>query len=86
MKLKLPPPRYRVIEDSFAGYESQYRPWWYPAWSQCSRDHGGSGVNTSPSIEKAKQLCANHLAYRIGRINRVRVVAQFSARALGVRQ
>lgn len=80
MKLKLPPPRYRVVRDNWLGYEAQFQTWWWP-WRQCSPDHGGCDINTSKTVERAKQLCADHLARRTGR-----VMAQFSARSLETQQ
>ena len=76
MKLKLPAPRYRVVRDGWGGYEAQFQTWWCP-WRQCSHEHGGCGINTSHTLERARQVCAAHLARRAGR-----AIAQFSARVL----
>jgi hypothetical protein len=79
VKLKLPAPRYRVVRDSWLGYEAQFQTWWCP-WRQCSHDDGGWGINTSRTPERARQVCVNHLAHRTNRTGRV--MAQFSARTL----
>ncbi len=71
MKLRFPPTRYRVIRDNYAGYEAQFRVWWWPFWQQCNF------VNTSPSIGLARQVCVAH-----ARASGDAVVAQFSAREL----
>lgn len=30
----LPSPEYRIVRDSYAGYEVQIRRWWLPIWMQ----------------------------------------------------
>jgi hypothetical protein len=75
MKLRLPPTRYRVVRDSYLGYEAQFRPWWSPFWWQCNF------VNTNTSIKHARQVCVNHASGR-----GAAVVAQFSARELEAQQ
>ena len=88
MKLRFPPTRYRVVRDEWLGYEAQFRPWWSPAWIQCSCYNGGCGINTKETIEEARQLCADHANRRPHLVPRSQVwfvgqvVAQFSAREL----
>jgi hypothetical protein len=71
MKLRFPPTRYRVVRDSYLGYEAQFRPWWSPFWQQCNF------VNTNGTIERARQVCVAHANGR-----GAPVAAQFSAREL----
>lgn len=49
--------RFRIREDSFAGYEVQVQRSFYVFtwWRQISRG-GGFGTNTNNSIERAKEL------------------------------
>jgi len=42
-------PEYRVVKDSYAGYEVQYRRWWFPIWIQV-------GVNTWSTLDRAEQF------------------------------
>ena len=42
--------RWRVVTDSFCGYEVQYRYWWSPRWLQA---HEVGGTNTHTSLERA---------------------------------
>lgn len=46
--------RYRIVRDSYCGYEAQYRPWWCPIWLQCF------GSNTRTSVEKSREVCQQH--------------------------
>ena len=41
--------QYRIVKDSYCGYEVQYRRWWFPFWVQ----HGFT--NTHISVEKARE-------------------------------
>ena len=50
MKLK----RFRIVGDSFAGYECQIWRLWWPFWTQMD------WVNTHGSIERAKKYIENH--------------------------
>ena len=84
MKLKLPPPRYRVVRDNWLGYEAQFKVWYWPWWRQCCRFTGGPGVNTHRTADQAKDACANHLALRTD--NSSHVVAEFSAKSLESQQ
>ena len=27
--------KYRIVTDTFCGYEAQYKLWWFPFWLQC---------------------------------------------------
>lgn len=49
----MPKPQYRIVNDSFSGYEVQVKRWWWPWW-YCV------GFNTHPSVERARQY-AKHL-------------------------
>ena len=80
MKLKFPPLRYRVVRDSWLGYEAQFKMWYWPWWRMCSGSTGGPGVNTSDTVDRAKEICANHLARRTNSSSGV--VAEFSAQSL----
>ena len=53
--------RYRIVTDSYCGFEVQYRPWWCPIWLQAGA-RGGWGVNTCTSIEMARNIIARHKA------------------------
>ena len=46
--------KYRIVRDSYAGFEAQYRPWWSPFWFQCF------WCNTRGTIEGAEQVCRLH--------------------------
>ena len=51
-------PRYRIVTDSYAGFEVQIRPWWYPFYTQCSeKEHC---VNTHLTIESATEFIKEH--------------------------
>lgn len=84
MKLRFPPTRYRVVRDSYLGYEAQFKPWWFPFWLPCDRNSGKSGINSNSTIESARQLCADHAKHR--RHPAGQVVAQFSTRELEAQQ
>jgi hypothetical protein len=46
--------RYRVVRDGVAGFEAQWRPWWWPFWIQLN------GVNTSRSLDAALEIVKTH--------------------------
>lgn len=46
--------KYRIVRDRYLGFEAQFRPRWWPLWSQCF------GCNTSPSVERARQVADKH--------------------------
>lgn len=48
--------KYRVVGDSYGGYEVQGKFWWWPFYFQLSRYGRGSGINTYSSLEDAKKL------------------------------
>lgn len=54
--------QYRVVTDNYAGYEVQYKPWWWPFWRQVDGP-GKYKVNTFISLEAARDY-ANKLRYR----------------------
>lgn len=45
--------KYRVVTDSYCGFEVQMKRWWFPVWVQVGHD-GGIGANTHTSLERAK--------------------------------
>ena len=45
--------RYRIVMDSYNGYEAQYKRWWWPCWMQI-------GINTSLTVEAARRYCDYH--------------------------
>ena len=46
--------QYRIVKDSFAGYEAQKLYWWFPfVWWQIG------GINTFSSVEKAEDYIKN---------------------------
>ena len=48
--------RYRIVTDSYAGYEVQYKYPWWPFWIQApSRGHA---TNTHITLERAKVFLA----------------------------
>jgi len=47
--------QYRIVTDSFGGFEVQKRLWYYPIWFQI-RNERGSHINTHHSIEQAEKL------------------------------
>ena len=48
--------RYRIVTDSHAGYEVQYKYPWWPFWIQASSP--GYCTNTHSSIKRAKVFLA----------------------------
>ena len=61
---------YRVVTDSYSGYEAQYRTRWWPFWRIIS-----SG-NTSPTIDEAVRDARRHArreAYVVTVLGRVEV-------------
>jgi hypothetical protein len=53
--------KYRVVKDSYLGYEAQYKPWWFPFY----RMIGFS--NTSRSFELAYEIIERHKKYGCGK-------------------
>ena len=45
---------YRIVRDSFAGYEVQRRVWWWPFWRQCGF------TNTHKTLEGAERYAEEH--------------------------
>lgn len=45
--------KYRIVKDSFSGYECQGWKLWYPFWVQMG------GVNTHKNIDDAKEYIRN---------------------------
>jgi len=50
--------KYRIVRDSYAGYEVQKWRVWFPFWLQCFS--GRVICNTHSSIEDAKQFIEWH--------------------------
>ncbi|MGA9651889.1 hypothetical protein [Pedobacter sp.] len=51
--------KYRIVTDTFAGYEAQVKYWWWPiTWFQIG------GINTNISIEQAKR----HINFHKGKV------------------
>jgi hypothetical protein len=46
--------KYRIVRDRYQGFEAQFRPRWCLLWRQCF------GINTSPSVELARQVADKH--------------------------
>ena len=40
--------KHRIVTDGYAGYEVQFKVWWWPFWMQ------KGGVNTFHNLEDAK--------------------------------
>jgi hypothetical protein len=51
--MKLPKTKYRIVPDTYSGWEVQSKRWWFPFWIQCLDLNGGCG-NTHRSVEDAK--------------------------------
>lgn len=47
-------PEYRIVRDTWAGYEVQIRRWWWPFWMQAGFS------NTHGSLEAAERWAAAH--------------------------
>ena len=47
--------QYRIVTDSYAGFEVQKRLWYYPFWFEIN-DQNSFIANTHFSIEKAEEL------------------------------
>lgn len=46
--------KYRVVRDGCAGYEAQFKLWWFPFWLQCF------GTNTRGTVERSKAVIELH--------------------------
>jgi hypothetical protein len=44
---------YRIVRDTYSGYEVQIRRWWFPIWLQI-------GINTHVSEERAEVFAKVH--------------------------
>ncbi len=44
---------YRIVSDSYNGYEVQIKRWWFPIWWQI-------GINTFHSMELAVMFAEHH--------------------------
>lgn len=45
---------YRIVKDTWNGFEAQCWVWWFPFWRMCF------GCNTSDSMERAEQIAMFH--------------------------
>ena len=62
--------RYRIVRDTFGGYEVQFKRRWWPFWLQCGVG-GGCGINTHRTIEAAERFAAAHrLPYVVKNLTR----------------
>lgn len=53
--------KYRVVQDTYCGFEAQVKFWWFPVyWFQLCKSGRGLGVNTSYSLLSAEKLCQVH--------------------------
>lgn len=53
--------KYRVVTDTYLGYEAQVKFWWFPIkWWMISRSGRGVGINTNRTLEDAELLCRMH--------------------------
>jgi hypothetical protein len=50
--------QYRIVRDTYCGYEAQFRVWWLPVWFQCSAN--GLSTNTSRTVEEAEAVASQH--------------------------
>ena len=50
--------RYRIVRDSYCGYEVQVWRWWFPFWLQCGF------VNTHATIEAAEAYARRKVSGR----------------------
>lgn len=48
--------KYRIVEDSYAGYEAQIKRWWWPFWVEI----GDPLTNTHLSIDRAEKFIEKH--------------------------
>lgn len=46
--------RYRIVRDTYLGYEAQVRKWWWPCYFQIN------GCNTRSTLEKSRLLVELH--------------------------
>jgi len=61
---------YRIVQDTFSGYEVQFKRRWWPFWLQCG-DRGRCGINTHRTIESAERFAADHrLPYVVKNLTR----------------
>ena len=47
--------QYRIVKDSYSGFEVQKRLWYFPFWFQI-KDEKGFFINTNPNIKQAEKL------------------------------
>ncbi len=50
--------KYRIVTDSFLGYEVQVKFWFWPFWVQCRK---ASFTNTFSTVKEAEQWVADGL-------------------------
>lgn len=55
---------YRIVTDTYCGYEVQVKKWWFPfCWVQCGE--GTDGTNTHSSIEDAEKYAKEYAAGKL---------------------
>jgi len=54
--------KYRIVTDSFAGYEVQIKRWWFPFWFQCW-EYGC--INSFISVERAEQYVKDRKKHKV---------------------
>jgi len=64
--------KYRIVTDSYLGYEAQYKKWWMIKWRQIPvlplNLFLQGGINTSSTRSKAQEYIDWHKNGRQGRI------------------
>lgn len=50
MKINLFRTKYRIVRDTYAGYQVDVKKWWFPFW------HQKGFTNTRPTLEKAREF------------------------------
>lgn len=51
--------RYRIVTDTYSGFEVQIKYWWWPFWVQIPKTRGGR-TNTNCTIQEARYLAHKH--------------------------
>lgn len=54
--------KYRIVRDSYAGYEVQIWRWWWPFWVMADF------CNTHATLEKAREFARRHAQTGSGRV------------------
>ena len=59
---------YRIVRDSYAGYEVQMKRWWWPIWTEVG------WVNTHSSLEGAKKYLYGVSKKEVYRVSRKELI------------